>query len=161
MPVILEGQNWKEWESNFLMQIQNEGLQYLLAENPMEGVEREKKDGDNKKQKDEELAKRILELSLNENFRSLVRDEETLSKAYKKLKKACPIDTTDENFDEMRRILQSPLVKGMTILQSWMHYETIFERYHKADKIPESVILKTFLRWPGGAAERTTSRRMK
>ncbi|KKF93277.1 Zinc knuckle [Ceratocystis platani] len=145
IPVILEGRNWKELESNFLMQNQNEELQYLLAENPIEGVEREKKDSTNKKQKDEELAKRTLEISLNETFPSLVRDEETLNKAYKNLKKACPIDTTDEAFYEMGRILRSPLVKGMTILQSWMNFETIFERHHKADKIPESVILKTFL----------------
>ncbi|PHH51225.1 hypothetical protein CFIMG_007234RA00001 [Ceratocystis fimbriata CBS 114723] len=106
------------------MQNQNEELQYLLAENPIEGVEREKKDSTNKKQKDEELAKRTLEISL---------------------KKACPIDTTDEAFYEMGRIFRSPLVKGMTILQSWMNFETIFERHHKAEKIPESVILKTFL----------------
>ncbi|KAL2887235.1 Retrovirus-related Pol polyprotein from transposon TNT 1-94 [Ceratocystis lukuohia] len=144
MTVILEGRNWKEWESNFLMQIQNEGLQYLLAENPMEGVEREKRDS-NKKQKDEELAKRILEISLNETFRSLVRDEETLSKAYKKLKKACPADTTDEAFYEMGRVFQSPLVKGMTILQSWMNFETVYARHYKAENVVEKAVLKTFL----------------
>ncbi|PHH49053.1 hypothetical protein CFIMG_008097RA00001, partial [Ceratocystis fimbriata CBS 114723] len=123
--------------SNF----RRKNFNYLLTESPMEGVERDVTTSEEiKKQKDEDLAKRILELSLSRFFRVMVKDTKTLKEAYDKLKKACPADTIDETFEDMDKILQNPLKKDATILQNWMYFQTVCNEHVKGSDEDEEIV---------------------
>ncbi|KKF94487.1 Zinc knuckle [Ceratocystis platani] len=146
MTTIFDGTNWGQWDANFILQLQAEKLQYLLTESPMEGVERDVTTSEEiKKQKDEDLAKRILELSLSRFFRVMVKDTKTLKEAYDKLKKACPVDTIDETFEDMDKIRQNPLRKDATILQNWMYFQTVCNEYVEGSDEDETIVFRIFL----------------
>ncbi|KKF96275.1 hypothetical protein CFO_g1344 [Ceratocystis platani] len=153
MSIILHGSNWKEWETNFLVQLKNAGLHYLLQKDSMEGVEGTDSFDASQKQnytKDQEEAKSLLDLSLNEFFQTIVGDEATFYEAYQVLKEACAPDPLEAAYEEYKKalrsplakeacapdpleveyekykkVLRSPLAKDKTMLQNWLYFKAV------------------------------------
>ncbi|KKF92063.1 hypothetical protein CFO_g5585 [Ceratocystis platani] len=146
MSVILRGSNWKEWENNFFVQLQNAALHYLLQKDSMEGVERtESSDSSNKPNytKDLEAAMSLLDLSLDKYFQTIVEGEEILHEAYQVLKDACAPDPLETAYEEYKRVLRSPLAKDKTMLQNWLYFKTVHNRcFMKGDTEKDEYLKK-------------------
>ncbi|KKF94839.1 hypothetical protein CFO_g2808 [Ceratocystis platani] len=144
MSAKLESNNWKEWEASFVLQLQNEGLHYLLDENPMEGVERDGKGSGGNRKEDEELAKRILDLCLSEPFR-VIRKQDKVREAYKVLEKICALDVLDADFDVMEKYFRSSSRRGLNMLRNWYYYQSKLSLYSTEEKMGEDLMFKLFL----------------
>ncbi|KAL2890478.1 Zinc knuckle [Ceratocystis lukuohia] len=126
MVIKLDNNNWKEWEASFVLQLQNEELHYLLDENPMEGVERSNGGSGRNQKKDEELAMRILRLSLSESFQVIG-------------------NTIDVEFEDMGKYLWTTLRKDLNMIQNWYYYKTKFALYNTKQEVNDKATLKFFL----------------
>ncbi|KAL2888596.1 Retrovirus-related Pol polyprotein from transposon TNT 1-94 [Ceratocystis lukuohia] len=144
MAIKLDNNNWKEWEASFVLQLQNEELHYLLDENPMEGVERSNGGSGRNQKKDEELAMRILRLSLSESFQ-VIGSQGTVREAYKVLETICAPDTVDAEFEDMGKYLRTTLRKDLNMIQNWYYYKTKFALYNTKQEVNDKATLKFFL----------------
>ncbi|KAL2888953.1 Zinc knuckle [Ceratocystis lukuohia] len=115
----LGANNWSEWEMNFLHQLKNDGLYYLLDESPMEGVERDG-GGLGKRKTDEDQAMRSLTLSLGEGFGRMT-NKSTVKEAYELLKKICEPDT------------------------NWYYHKMTILEFYTEEQLSQEMVLKMFL----------------
>ncbi|KAL2885578.1 putative retroelement pol poly protein [Ceratocystis lukuohia] len=135
--------NWSEWEMNFLHQLKNDGLYYLLDESPMEGVERDG-GGLGKRKTDEEQAMRSLKLSLGEGFVRMV-NKSTVKEAYELLKKVCEPNTVDQEFERLGKLFRTQLRKEMNMLQNWYYHKMTILEFYTEEQLSEKMVLKMFL----------------
>ncbi|PHH51498.1 hypothetical protein CFIMG_008672RA00001 [Ceratocystis fimbriata CBS 114723] len=139
----LGANNWSEWEMNFLHQLKNDGLYYLLDESPMEGVERDG-GGLGKRKTDEDQAMRSLKLSLGEGFGRMT-NKSTVKEAYELLKKICEPDTVDKEFERLGKLFRTQLRKEMNMLQNWYYHKMPILEFYTEEQLSQEMVLKMFL----------------